>query len=56
MKILKILFKDPQFILIFFLLGILFAVEIFVVVIAYPFELIQYGITWTIKQLLKLIK
>jgi len=56
MKILKILFKDPQFILIFFLLGILFAVEIFVVVISYPFELIQLGITWSIKQLLNLIK
>ena len=56
MKILKILIRKPQFILIFLLIGLLYIFESFVIALTIPFELIQVGIAWIIKKLLNLVK
>jgi len=55
MKVIKLLFRFPQLILVFFLLGLLFLFEGIVTVLTSPFLFVLQGIEWAIKQLLTLI-
>jgi hypothetical protein len=55
MKVIKLLFRFPQLILVFFLLGLLFLFESIVTVLTSPFLFVLQGIEWAIKQLLTLI-
>lgn len=55
MKVIKLLFRFPQLILVFFLLGLLFLFEGIVTVLTSPFLFVLEGIEWAIKQLLTLI-
>jgi|14_taG_2_1085336.scaffolds.fasta_scaffold09969_3 hypothetical protein len=55
MKVIKLLFRFPQLILVFFLLGLLFIFESIVTVLTSPFIFVLQGIEWAIKQLLTLI-
>jgi len=55
MKIIKILFRKPQFLVIFILLALLFIFECIIVLVSAPFELMLKTTEYTIKQLLTLI-
>jgi len=55
MKTLKIIFKAPQFLIIFLLFALLFSIEITVTIIASPFNLILYLIEGAIRKLLTYI-
>jgi len=55
MKIIKILFRKPQFLVIFILLALLFIFECIIMLISVPFEFMLKKTEYTIKQLLTLI-
>jgi len=55
MKILKILFRNPQYFIVFFFILILFIIESVILLLTAPFDLFLRGIEWIIKQLLTLI-
>ena len=55
MKIIKILFGKPQFLVIFILLALLFIFECIIMLVSAPFELMLKATEYTIKQLLTLI-
>lgn len=55
MKIIKILFRNPQFLVIFILLGLLFLFECIILLVSAPFELVLRAIEYAIKQLLILM-
>lgn len=56
MKLLRLIVFNPHYFVIFFVIAILYCIELIIEVVSFPFRITQEGIEYLIKKLLNIVK